>query len=123
MRENTHSVRIIQIIKYNKIMKLITKKIEEKLAAYPLYSQEGRNDDAVIICKFFTPDADWTWFVLEGERRGDDYEFYGIVKNSFGTEYGYFLMSDLMQVRGHLGLPVERDMYFDAKKVRDIIND
>ena len=45
-------------------MKLLTKEIINKLPS--LYSQE-QNEDPVCNLKFFTPDADWTWFITEGQ--------------------------------------------------------
>ena len=37
--------------------------------------------------------------------------FFGLV---FGheREFGYFLLSELEEVRGSMGLPIERDLYF-----------
>lgn len=92
-------------------MKLITKEIERKLEQVPLYSQE-KNDNPEIVVKFFTPDAQWTWYVIEGEKREDgDWLFFGYVVG-FEAELGYFALSDLTVIRGPLGLGVERDMYF-----------
>lgn len=48
-------------------MKLITKKIENELAKYPLYSQDGKGKEAVAICKFFL--QGFTWYVLEAQKR------------------------------------------------------
>lgn len=101
-------------------MKLITKQIEKELAKYPLYSQDGKGDDAVIICKFFNPCGSGTWYVLEGNKLADgDWEFYGIV-DLFEREYGYFTLSQLKDVRLPFGLTIERDRYFDKCKVKDI---
>lgn len=98
-------------------MKLITKKIENELAKYPLYSQDGKGKDAIVVCKFFL--QGYTWYVLEAQKNGNDYEFFGIVDGQ-EKEYGYFTLSQLQQVRGRWGLTVERDMYFKPTKVRDI---
>lgn len=101
-------------------MKLMTKEIERKLAQYPLYSQDGKGDDAEIICKFFNPCGAGTWYVLEGEQLPDgDWEFFGIV-DLYEREYGYFLLSELQSYRGPFGLGIERDLHFNNKKVRDI---
>ena len=35
----------------------------------PLYSQE-HEEDPLVICKFFTPDSNWTWYALEVRRVG-----------------------------------------------------
>lgn len=58
-------------------MKLITKKIENVLSKYPLYSQDNKGENAVAICKFFL--KGFTWYVLEAQKNGNDYEFFGIV--------------------------------------------
>lgn len=101
-------------------MLLITKEIEKKLKKNPLYSQDGKGDNADVLVKFFTPDAQFTWLVLEGEQDGDDWEFYGLVRNyPYDWEYGYFRLSQLKQVRGRFGLPVERDRYIGNAKVAD----
>lgn len=98
-------------------MKLITKKIENELAKYPLYSQDSKGNEAVAICKFFL--QGFTWYVLEAQKNGNDYEFFGIV-DGLDKEYGYFTLSQLQSLRGRWGLTVERDMYFKPTKVKDI---
>ena len=98
-------------------MKLITKKIENELAKYPLYSQDSKGKEAVAICKFFL--QGFTWYVLEAQKNGNDYEFFGIV-DGLEKEYSYFSLSQLQSLRGRWGLTVERDMYFKPTKVKDI---
>jgi len=92
-------------------MTLLTKKIIDALP--PLYATDGIPlEEKVVICKFFTPDANWTWFVFEGvplEHQPEDYELFGMV-HGFEKEMGYFYLSELNQVRGKLGLPIERDL-------------
>lgn len=101
-------------------MKLMTKEIERKLAQYPLSSQDGKGDDAEIICKFFNPCGAGTWYVLEGEKQPNgDWRLYGIV-DLFEREYGYFMLSELQSYRGQYGLGIERDLYFSDMKVKDI---
>jgi hypothetical protein len=36
-------------------------------------------------------------------------------------ELGYFRLSDLQSVRGTLGLPVERDKYFEPAPLRELL--
>lgn len=86
-------------------MKLLTKKLREKLP--PLYATE-KEEDPMVICKFFTPDSDWTWYAIEFD--GDD-RFFGYVEGHF-PETGYFSLSELESVRGPWGLPIERDRHF-----------
>ena len=87
-------------------MKLLTKAILRKLP--PLYSQEEKGLDAIAWVKFFTPDHGWTWWASEFD--GEDL-FFGLVHGA-EKELGYFRLSELKQVRGVLGLPVERDRFF-----------
>ncbi len=98
-------------------MKLITKKIENQLAKYPLYSQDNKGQNAVAICKFFL--QGYTWYVLEAQKNGNDYEFFGIVDGQY-KEYGYFTLSQLQSLRGRWGLGVERDMYFEPTEVKNL---
>lgn len=98
-------------------MKLITKAVEKELAKYPLYSQDGKGDNAIAVCKFFL--QGYTWYVLEAEKADNGYEFFGIIVGQH-TEYGYFTLSQLESVTGQWGLRVERDRGFKPIKVKDL---
>lgn len=74
----------------------------------PLYAGEKLGLKALAPVKFFTPDSGWTWYPTEFD--GDDLLF-GLV-SGLETELGYFSLAELEQVRGPLGLPIERDLYF-----------
>lgn len=74
-----------------------------------LYAQEGAEDHFVYI-KYFFPAANWTWFVTEGEPRGDDFLFFGYVIG-LDKEWGYFTLNQLEEINIQ-GLTVERDLYF-----------
>lgn len=95
-------------------MKLLTKKNLKDLP--PLYSQEDKGGDAIAHVKFFTPDANWTWYILEYD--GIDILFC-LVDGQF-VELGYSSLAEIKSVKGKLGLPVERDMYFDSTPLRDL---
>lgn len=92
--------------------KLITKDLIQKLPK--LYSQE-QVQDPLCIAKFFTPDAQWTWYVIEGEiQQWEGKEgilFFGFIVGQ-EAELGYFQLSELEAARGQLGLPIERDTTF-----------
>ena len=87
-------------------MKLLTKEIKKKLP--PLYATEGQ-DDPMVQVKFFTPDSNWTWYATEFD--GEDI-FFGFVVGHY-PEFGYFSLREMEAVRGPLGLPIERDLYFE----------
>ena len=97
-------------------MKLLTKEILEKLPK--LYTQEEKGLDAIAVVKFFTPDSNWTWYATEYD--GEDL-FFGLV-DGFEKELGYFRLSELQSVKGALGLPIERDMYFKPKTLKELMN-
>lgn len=88
---------------------LLTKELRKALP--PLNSQE-HNPDPTIVCKFFTPDSNWTWYAIEFD--GDD-AFYGLV-DGFEKELGYFSLKELETTRaGAFHLPIERDRWFKPK--------
>ena len=83
----------------------------ELLATLPaLYSTE-KIDDPPVKAKFFTPWTNWTWYVTEASQEDDDVRFFGLV-DGHEKELGYFVLSDLMSVRGPGGLTIERDLHF-----------
>jgi hypothetical protein len=73
-----------------------------------LYTAEGDPDPTVWV-KLFTPDSIWTWYVLEWD--GHDLCFGFVVGRE--QELGYFSLDEIAGIRGGLGLPVERDLYFE----------
>ena len=75
----------------------------------PLYAQENVTDP-IVHAKFFTPDSNWTWYVTEGSADEEDFRFFGYVCGM--QEWGYFVLSELADARGPLGLPIERDLHF-----------
>jgi len=42
--------------------------------------------------------------------------------DGFEKEIGYFRLSELKSVKGALGLPIERDMYFKPKTLRELMD-
>jgi Protein of unknown function (DUF2958) len=94
-------------------MKLLTKELLKKLP--PLYSQENA-EDPLVICKFFYPDFSWTWYAIEFDGKDT---FFGYV-TGFEGELGNFSLSELEEGRGSLGLPIERDLYFEPKPLSEV---
>jgi hypothetical protein len=108
-------------------VKLLTKDLLKKLPV--LYSQED-NPDPMVMCKFFTPDAGWTWYAIEGspvdangyydtDKEKVDFVFFGLVAG-LEVELGYFSLSELKSIHGKYGLPVERDRYFQPTRLSAI---
>ena len=100
-------------------MKLLTEAI---LRTLPPLGSQSESADPVFWVKFFTPDAGWTWFAAEAEREENgDVLFWGYVIG-VEAEWGSFRLSELHSVRGHLGLPVERDLHFKPKPFSQAIH-
>ena len=100
-------------------MKLLPAELRASLP--PLYAQE-KMTDPIVHAKFFTPDSNWTWYVTEGEAEEDDFRFFGYVCG-MEEEWGYFVLSELESVRGPLGLPIERDLYFRSGPFKKVMSD
>ena len=68
---------------------LLPQSIRKKLP--PLYANEAIGLEALALVKFFTPDANWTWYASEFD--GQDI-FFGLV-SGLEVELGYFALSAL----------------------------
>jgi hypothetical protein len=97
-------------------MKLLTQALRAQLPK--LYATEHiRHADKMAVCKFFTPDSSWTWFVCEAGAGEDEDILFGFVIGH-EAEWGYFSLAELESVRGPLGLPIERDLGFRPQAMR-----
>jgi len=94
---------------------LLDQASREKLP--PLYANEALGLEALALIKFFTPDASWTWYASEFD--GEEI-FFGAVAG-FAVELGYFSLEELEDLRGPLGLPVERDLYYKPKTLAEVL--
>lgn len=64
------------------------------------------------VVKLFTPDGAATWLLSELDPEDQDIAF-GLCDLGLGSpEMGAVRLSEIASVRGALGLPVERDLYF-----------
>ena len=98
-------------------MKLLTQALRAQLPA--LYATEKVADaDKIAVCKFFTPDSYWTWFVCEAGTGEDADILFGFVIGH-EPEWGYFSIKELESARGPLRLPIERDLGFRPKPMRE----
>lgn len=88
-------------------MKLLTKKLEASLP--PLYSQDGKGDEAVVYAKYFHCMSPLTWYATEYDP--ESRTFFGWVYNGDFSELGYFSLDELEQTKVR-GVPMERDRHF-----------
>jgi len=103
-------------------MNLLTDEIKELFKQYPLYSQDGKGMDSVVLVKYFNPCGAGTWLITEAEEQEDgDYLLFGYC-HIFCWEWGYVMLSELQNLKLPFGLTIERDLYIpkDAK-VKDLI--
>ena len=123
---NTVTVeRAKKVVANDKIrgMKLLPKEIRDILP--PLYAQDGKGGKAIAYCKLFTPDSGFSWWITEGGPITDDdgtvvdYHMFGLVQGHC-KELGYVSLSELEEVRGPLGLPIERDLHWKPKQLAEI---
>ena len=75
-------------------------------------SEEQEDFDPRPVVKLFTPDGSATWLITEAYEEPDgDLRLFGLCDLG-SPELGYVMLSEIEEVRGGLGLPVERDLYF-----------
>jgi Protein of unknown function (DUF2958) len=94
-------------------MMLLTKTLRKQLP--PLYSTENEKDP-MVICKFFFPAWHWTWYAIEFDQEN---LFFGFVDGDF-PELGYFSLQELTEHRDMLGLPIERDRFFQPCRLSEL---
>ena len=82
----------------------------------PLYAREHDKDPQVLL-KWFTPDSNWSWYVLEYDPQ--ERLAFALVDGHF-LEMGYVSVDELTSVRGPLGLRVERDLHFEPTRISEI---
>lgn len=95
-------------------MELIPKELLESIPK--LYETEDVVNPTCHI-KLFTPDANFTWYIIEISI--DKKHCYGYVE-SLDNELGYFSLDEIKELKGPLGLKVERDLSFTPKPLSEL---
>ena len=70
-------------------MELLPDELKTRLP--PLLSQEAA-DEPVVYARYFLPDTEWNWYVIEGEPEDGDFLFFGFV---FGIAERFRLLPSL----------------------------
>ena len=95
---------------------IIAKPLQAKLIANGRQALRDPEADPRPIVKLFTPDANATWLLSEIDPYDTDRAF-GLCDLGLGfPELGHVSLRELAQLRGRLGLPVERDRFFHGTK-------
>ena len=98
-------------------MKFLTEELINQIP--PLYATENESDPIVHV-KLFTPDSNWSWYIIEYDIES---------RTAFGyvcgleNELGYFSMDEIEDVRGSMGLEVERDKSFSSMRLSELKSD
>ena len=103
-------------------MNLLTEEIIERFKEYPLYSQDGKGMESLVLVKYFSPITSGTWLITQAEEtESGDWLLFGYC-HILEWEWGYVMLSDLENLKLPFGLSIERDLYIpkDAK-VKDLI--
>ena len=102
--------------RYPRTEPLIPDELLAKLIEHGRISEEQDGYDPFPVVKLFTPDAAASWLLTEAYAEGQDVRLFGLIDIGLGEAVlGYVMLSDIEDVRGKLGLPVERDLYFKAE--------
>ncbi len=98
------------------VMHFITEEERARMLEHGRRSARGESIDPHPVVKLFTPDAGATWLLTELDPDDPDIAF-GLCDLGMGyPELGSVRVSEIASIRGKLGLPVERDLYFEADR-------
>ena len=68
----------------------------ERAQNYPLYSQD--NNGKFAKCISILHIGKIRWYILEGQKEGNDFIMFGIACGMTETEYGYISLNELSQI-------------------------
>ena len=95
---------------------LLTASERAALASNGLMAADNPDFDPVPVVKLFTPDAAAVWLLAWTDPQDPDIA-YGLCDLGLGfPELGTVRLTEIMSVRGILGLPVERDRHWTAEQ-------
>lgn len=88
--------------------------LDQMIANFRTNQRELKEIDPYPVVKLFTPDAQATWLLSEFDPC--EGLFFGLCDLGLGfPELGYVAQVELQELRGPLGLRVERDVHWQAK--------
>ncbi|MBE0651671.1 MAG: DUF2958 domain-containing protein [Bacteroidales bacterium] len=95
-------------------MQLMTNELHRRFRE--IGSQEN-DKDPIVIVKYFNPSGAGTWYATEYDETTKIFFGYVSIFGDWNDEWGYFSLEELENVRGALGLGIERDMYCGEKRM------
>ncbi len=73
--------------------------------------------DPMVLVKLFDPTGSWTWYIIEYDP--ESRTAFGLV-DGFEAELGDFSMEELVELRGAMGLPIERDIHWTPRRLSEV---
>ena len=97
-------------------MKILTKALLKKLPN--IGDSEKNNKEHIAHVKLFGGSS-WTWYITEYDPIQN--LCFGLV-DGFEKELGYFSLTELLELKfPPLGLPIERDMWFESTPIKELM--
>ena len=96
-------------------MKLLTKAIQKLLQRE--YEKPEDQKTNMAYAKFFNPTGAGTWYLMEQDPYTGRIFGYAHITE---WEYGWFDFEEMAQYKGHFGLGIERDLWFEPTPIEDI---
>ncbi len=99
-------------------MKLLTNELLERFA------KVGRQEEVknpLVVAKFFNPCGAGTWYATEYDPESKEFFGYVSIFGDWNDEWGSFSLDELESYKSKLGLGIERDLYFDEKKISEVV--
>jgi hypothetical protein len=82
----------------------------ELLIVIPDLYETEEISDPICHIKLFTPDSNWTWYVIEFSKEDHNICFGYVI--GLESELGYFSLKELEALQSSLAISVERDKSF-----------
>lgn len=107
--------------------RLMTPQLEESFKDYPIYSQDDKGKEAMCVAVFALGAV--RWYMLEGNKEGDDFIMFGLVVGLIDDEYGYVSLNELSEVeldlssQGYGKLQVRQQTNFAPTPLKSICDD
>ena len=86
-------------------------------AADGLPATSAVNADSLALVKLFNPTGAGTWYLAGYDPQ--DRVAWGLADLGMEPEYGCIGMEELVEFRGRFGLPIERDLHWTPRPLRE----
>ncbi len=98
-------------------MKLLTAELRKRL---PRFKDIAEEENPTVHGKFFMADERYTWYLIAFDGKDTLYGWLTVTGTGGENEFGFYSLADIKQLRGCLGLPVERDKVFKPRRLSEI---